>query len=762
MTVRARILAKFPSQVLAGTGIRIDKSGLAYTFSMDVSNIAVTSPISGDYFVSTHSDGTTFFRTEYSALVASVGVALNVANVVIGPASATDNAIARYDLTTGKLIQNSSAILSDAGVLTTSSFVGPLTGNADTATLATTATTSTNVTVANEAADTTCFPLFATAATGNLPPKSNAGLTYNSNTSNLGSTILSGSNLILAAVSPSYGEGKLNYDTAQKCLTFFNDRSNCSLQIGRENWARCANNTGSTILNGKVVYINGTSGGLFQIALAQGNSSIVALGIATEDITTASNGEVCTYGIVNGVDTSAFTAGATLYVDATTPGTLTSTRPAAPNFAIRVGTVGVSNASTGTIFVNSPTTNLGFGTANQIQGMNSGATGQEYKTLAVGTAGTDFAVTNAANSITFNLPDAGAAARGVITTGVQTIAGAKTFTSAVTGNSFIPTSSTIPTNGLYLPAANTMGWAINSAAEIQLTATAFSPATDDGNALGTTSLEWSDLFLATGGVINWNNGNVTLTHSAAALAFAGGAVTIGSAGVPLIINSTNSNASKIGLQDAGVTRGFFGAANGINFSVANSDGTNAMLFTNVTTAVNYIAPASGATGTSPSISMLGTDTNLDFRTVAKGTGVLINAGSNTNTHATAVNLSIDTNGAIRKFSSSIRYKTEIEDMALEDRGKILELRPIWYRSKSEADNPDWSFNSFIAEEVAEINPRWALWDYKPEDKNEYGVLINKDAKLVPDGLSFPAILVGLVAHVQDQEKRIKQLEGSIK
>lgn len=36
---------------------------------------------------------------------------------VTGPASATDNALARFDLTTGKLIQNSTAILSDTGAL---------------------------------------------------------------------------------------------------------------------------------------------------------------------------------------------------------------------------------------------------------------------------------------------------------------------------------------------------------------------------------------------------------------------------------------------------------------------------------------------------------------------------------------------------------------------------------------------------------------------------------------------------------------------
>lgn len=38
------------------------------------------------------------------------------------------------------------------------------------------------------------------------------------------------------------------------------------------------------------------------------------------------------------------------------------------------------------------------------------------------------------------------------------------------------------------------------------------PNSNDGLALGSTSLGWSDLFLASGGVINWNNGGVTLTH----------------------------------------------------------------------------------------------------------------------------------------------------------------------------------------------------------------------------------------------------------
>ena len=63
--------------------------------------------------------------------------------------------------------------LNITGVVTATSFVGNVTGNADTATsatTATTATTATNTTVADESSDTSCFPLFVTAATGDLPP----------------------------------------------------------------------------------------------------------------------------------------------------------------------------------------------------------------------------------------------------------------------------------------------------------------------------------------------------------------------------------------------------------------------------------------------------------------------------------------------------------------------------------------------------------------------------------------------------------------
>ena len=51
--------------------------------------------------------------------------------------------------------------------------------------------------------------------------------------------------------------------------------------------------------------------------------------------------------------------------------------------------------------------------------------------LAVGTSGSDFNISSVTDIHTFNLPDASATKRGVITTGTQTIAGAKTFSSNI-------------------------------------------------------------------------------------------------------------------------------------------------------------------------------------------------------------------------------------------------------------------------------------------------------------------------------------------
>tara|TARA_Y100000593_G_scaffold26898_1_gene53562 strand:- start:2314 stop:5910 length:3597 start_codon:yes stop_codon:yes gene_type:complete len=72
-------------------------------------------------------------------------------------------------------------------------------GTQDTSGNAATATVGTTITVADESSDTTCFPLFATAASGNLGAKSGTNLTFNSSSGALSATSFSGSGSGLTA-----------------------------------------------------------------------------------------------------------------------------------------------------------------------------------------------------------------------------------------------------------------------------------------------------------------------------------------------------------------------------------------------------------------------------------------------------------------------------------------------------------------------------------------------------------------------------------
>ena len=71
-----------------------------------------------------------------------------------------------------------------------------------------------------------------------------------------------------------------------------------------------------------------------------------------------------------------------------------------------------------------------MGTANYFL-VSNGMTWQ-YNQLAVGTSGTDFDISHSGTTTTFNLPNASATARGLVSTGTQTIAGDKTLTGATT------------------------------------------------------------------------------------------------------------------------------------------------------------------------------------------------------------------------------------------------------------------------------------------------------------------------------------------
>jgi len=73
--------------------------------------------------------------------------------------------------------------------------------------------------------------------------------------------------------------------------------------------------------------------------------------VAAEAIANGAEGFVTTFGLVRGIDTSGFTAGAPIYLSQTA-GAFTSTRPTAPAHTVALGWVISVNASSGEVFIN--------------------------------------------------------------------------------------------------------------------------------------------------------------------------------------------------------------------------------------------------------------------------------------------------------------------------------------------------------------------------------------------------------------------------
>jgi hypothetical protein len=140
-------------------------------------------------------------------------------------------------------------------------------------------------------------------------------------------------------------------------------------------------------------------------------------------------------------------------------------------------------------------------------------------------------------------------------------------------------------------------------------------------------------------------------------------------------------------------------------------------------------------------------------------------GATTTANAANAFLNSGSSPANRIFrsTSSLRYKTEIEDIEQERFLGVLNLRPVWYRSLSEVDRSDWSWYGLIAEEVAEIEPRLVHWTYSEDSYEEIDgeQKLKADANLIPDGVQYERVTVLLLDVVKLQQKRIEALESKM-
>ena len=207
---------------------------------------------------------------------------------------------------------------------------------------------------------------------------------------------------------PAHQEGRTFYDDNRKVLVTYNDISDVALDIGQELWGRVENDNAYVLENGKVGCVKGASipGGDLLCDLADAadlESSSRTLGLFTNDIAIGGFGYITRYGVVRGVDTSMWTMGDLLYLDAHNPGELTNTRPISPHYPVRIGVVMFSHATLGAIGVDTLSFN-GSDTDVAVDGLIDGVVIKKHSIVVSVSGGIIYADVTNEEDPTHNLP----------------------------------------------------------------------------------------------------------------------------------------------------------------------------------------------------------------------------------------------------------------------------------------------------------------------------------------------------------------------
>jgi hypothetical protein len=135
-------------------------------------------------------------------------------------------------------------------------------------------------------------------------------------------------------------------------------------------------------------------------------------------------------------------------------------------------------------------------------------------------------------------------------------------------------------------------------------------------------------------------------------------------------------------------------------------------------------------------------------------------GVYSNTTAVAANVNVDSNGLIRRSTSSAKYKTDIETLQDSYADALLGCRPVWYRSTCENDNSSWGWWGFIAEEVAAIDPRLVQWKTSEVTYDENGSAVSTPCDPEPEGVAYDRFVPHLLNLIKRQQQAIETLEAA--
>jgi hypothetical protein len=142
-------------------------------------------------------------------------------------------------------------------------------------------------------------------------------------------------------------------------------------------------------------------------------------------------------------------------------------------------------------------------------------------------------------------------------------------------------------------------------------------------------------------------------------------------------------------------------------------------------------------------------------------GNLFCQGVYDNTTGAAANTFVNSNGNLARSTSSIKYKTDVETLIDQYADVILQCRPVWYRSKCDLDNPSWGWWGFIAEEVAEIDPRLVHWKTIETVVQENGSIEHVPCEPEPEGVQYERFVPHLLNLIKRQKEQIEAMEARL-
>lgn len=153
---------------------------------------------------------------------------------------------------------------------------------------------------------------------------------------------------------PSYSEGRVFYDNSKKALSYFNNKSDITVNLGQEVLFSIENQTGELLPNGTI--ISPDTATIISKADAKNKDKSRIIAVLTQDVPDGETGYATKLGQVGGLDTSPYAPGTILYLSATTPGAFTNVRPNDGAYSVIVGVVDVQDVTNGIITVDTRST----------------------------------------------------------------------------------------------------------------------------------------------------------------------------------------------------------------------------------------------------------------------------------------------------------------------------------------------------------------------------------------------------------------------